>query len=139
MAGPSFRRGSASLAALLLLAACARNGTDVQIRHGRFSGVGIYSPGPLWSKILAEGRTQDPNRARLQDDEQVIVVIDGDTGEIRECGAFSGYCVGMNPWSKGLIGAQILPVPLSAHVEQLGEPPSPPAPGAPASRPASGP
>ncbi len=49
-------------------------------------------------------------KAGLADDEQVIVVVDSDTGEIRQCGALSGYCVGMRPWDHGV--SQTLPASL---------------------------
>lgn len=54
-----------------------------------------------------------PEVARLSDDEHVVVVVDSLTGEIRQCGDLSGYCVGMNPWAKPLGALQTAPVRLA--------------------------
>ncbi len=63
------------------------------------SGSVSYSAGrglaadQLWIRALPKVA----GKAGLADDEQVIVVVDSDTGEIRQCGALSGYCVGLRP------------------------------------------
>ena len=64
-------------------------------------GIGIY---PAGRDVAAAGRAPtaaaDACRARrCDDDEQVIVVVDSQTGEIRQCGNLSGHCIGMNPWA----------------------------------------
>ena len=103
-----------SLAALGL-AACRERPVESQLRHGRFTGVGIYSPGELWSKMVGGDAGGEPSAARTADDEHVIVVVNSDTGEIRQCGDLSGYCVAMNPWTKSLLKSQDLPVRLTAR------------------------
>ncbi|WP_158915184.1 hypothetical protein [Caulobacter sp. S45] len=101
------------------LASCSKQSTQVQTHHGRFAGVGIYSPGELWSKMAgAANLLGEPATAKITDDEHVIVVVDSDTGEIRQCGDLSGYCVGVNPWTKSLLKSQALPVNLTAHAAE---------------------
>jgi len=58
---------------------------------------------------------KDAQQARISDDEHVIVVIDSQTGEVRQCGDHSGYCVAMAPWKR----ADTLPMKLTAHAEDL--------------------
>ena len=99
----------------IVLAGCSQRSPDVNSpHHGRYLGVGIYSPGPLWSKMVADRRGVTAS-ANTRDDEQVIVVVDSDTGEIRQCGNLSGYCVGMNPWRQPLTASQTAPISLTAH------------------------
>ncbi|MGC1303037.1 MAG: hypothetical protein WA840_11740 [Caulobacteraceae bacterium] len=110
--------GAALLAACLSAGLAGCNGPVSESRghtHGRYAGVGIYLPGELWSKMVQASAPASPSQARTADDEHVIVVVDGDTGEIRQCGDLSGYCVGMNPWTRTLVGPQVAPVQLSAH------------------------
>lgn len=112
----------AAVAPAILLAACGRPQTDsVATHHGRYVGIGIYPTGNLWQRMITAAPPKDanPDAARLSDDQQVIVVVDSDTGEIRQCGNFSGYCVGSNPWTKALISQQQQPVALSAHLVDL--------------------
>jgi hypothetical protein len=69
-------------------------------RHGgRYVGIGIYSPNAMWQRLAGAVRSEDQAAATLRDDEQVIVVVDSQTGEIRQCGNLSGHCIRMNPWS----------------------------------------
>ena len=68
-------------------------------RNGRYHGIGIYAPGPLWERLADAGRSGDPRAATLRDDDEVIVVVDSQTGEIRQCGNLSGHCIRMNPWA----------------------------------------
>ncbi|MEO6040308.1 MAG: hypothetical protein ABIP41_00215 [Croceibacterium sp.] len=56
----------------------------------------------------------DPAAATIADDEHVIVVVDSITGEVRQCGDHSGYCVAMKPWSGGSS-----PAMLSKHAADL--------------------
>ncbi len=85
--------------------------------HSRYTGIGIYSPGKLWQEQAnAQTKTnQDPALAKIADDEHIIVVVDGKTGEVRECGNYSGYCASIQPWSKMVEGA---PVKLSKHADE---------------------
>ncbi|MEO6360922.1 MAG: hypothetical protein ABIO43_10160 [Sphingomicrobium sp.] len=56
--------------------------------------------------------------AKLEDDENVIVVIDSQTGEVRQCGDHSGFCVTMTPWAaQGPRTAA--PVKLKKHAADL--------------------
>ena len=82
---------------------------------GRYSGIGIYEAGPLWSKLADQPIAKDPKAAKLSDDQHIIVVVDGITGEVRQCGDRSGFCVAMNPWANGSAGPVQLPVKLSEH------------------------
>ena len=86
---------------------------------GRFLGIGVYQPGPLWSRMVAAARPTDSAAASVADDEQVIVVVDSNSGEIRQCGNLSGHCIGMNPWAGALGQGQTAPVALNAHAADL--------------------
>jgi len=59
----------------------------------------------------------DPAAATIADDEHVIVVVDSRTGEVRQCGDHSGYCVRFDPWQER--GAPVAPVRLSKHAADL--------------------
>ncbi|HEV2817696.1 MAG TPA: hypothetical protein VGW40_10825 [Allosphingosinicella sp.] len=85
-------------------------------RHGgRYLGIGIYSPGAMWQRLAGVERAQDDAAATLRDDEQIIVVVDSQTGEVRQCGNLSGHCIRMNPWS----AQQPAPVRLSEHAADI--------------------
>jgi hypothetical protein len=58
-------------------------------------------------------------RANVDDDDKIIVVIDSHTGEIRQCGNLSGFCIGMNPWTQALSASQQGPVNLTQHASDL--------------------
>jgi hypothetical protein len=108
--------------AALSLSACARPAGDGSVgspRHGRYVGVGIYPAGQMWSQVVASNAPKDAAASRSSDDEQIIVVVDSATGELRQCGNLTGYCVGMNPWAKPLASSQVAPVPLVKHADQL--------------------
>lgn len=109
----------------MVLAAGAMSGckpmstaSAVETHHGRYLGIGVYPVGPMWAQVAAAA-TADHAAATLKDDEQVIVVVDSNTGEIRQCGNLSGYCVGMNPWSHPLAAGRAAPLPLLKHAEDL--------------------
>lgn len=87
--------------------------------HGRYVGIGLYTPGQMWSQMVVATQPKEAAAARTNDDEQVIVVIDSDTGEIRQCGNLSGYCVSTNPWRKPLVPTQNAPITLGKHADQL--------------------
>jgi len=55
-------------------------------RAGRYLGAAVYSPGRMWTQIARAGAPADAAAATLKDDEQVIVVVDSATGELRQCG-----------------------------------------------------
>jgi hypothetical protein len=102
------------------LGACSRYGIpEGGSERGRFAGIGIYSADKMWSQILGEDAPKSPASARLKDDQEVIVVVDSHTGEIRQCGNLSGFCVAMNPWSGNLSGSRNAPLSLGKHAEVL--------------------
>jgi len=112
------------LASLLALAGC--NGSSAWSNSaddgagGRYSGVGIYPADTLWKEVQGAPDASDESQARLGDDAQIIVVVDRVTGEIRQCGNKSGFCVAMNPWSGGASKAMpSLPARLAKHAEDL--------------------
>ena len=110
------------LAAITLLAGCDRgpssSGGSGQEGRGRYSGIGIYEAGRLWSQAKIKPATQSAGKAGLSDDEQVIVVVDNRSGEVRQCGNHSGICIAMNPWSGGQ-EATSLPVALNKTAADL--------------------
>lgn len=57
--------------------------------------------------------------ATTADDEHVIVVVDSQSGEVRECGDYSGVCASFNPWTRAIAGQQITPVQLTKHAADL--------------------
>lgn len=100
------------------LAACGReHDTTVGGRNlGRFAGVGVFDAGRLWGEMTGSSAPFKAKAARIADDEHVIVVVDTHSGEVRECGDHSGYCVSIQPWSGA---AQNAPVPLAKHAADL--------------------
>ena len=114
--------GIAALAGLAL-SGCQERALD-QIGasgHGRYVGVGHYTPGPIWTQIAPANLPKDPAGSRLGDDDQIIVVMDSNTGEVRQCGNLSGVCVTMNPWSRPIAASETAPVLLTKHADQLGK------------------
>jgi hypothetical protein len=89
---------------------------DAGDQHGRYIGVGIYTPSQEWTRLITSGGQASSVSARLTDDQAIIVTSDSRTGELRACGDLSGYCVGFNPWKQPLPGLQEAPVPLTNHV-----------------------
>ena len=109
--------------ASLQVSACKRfgdAGSDSLATHGRYVGVGIYTPGAPWAQMARTQPPSDAAAARLADDQAIIVVTDSSTGEIRACGDMSGYCVGTNPWATPMAKSQIAPVELTAHGHPAG-------------------
>ena len=95
-------------------------------QRGRYVAVGLYTPGDLWEQLRPAVSAQsvqpavvDPQAASLNDDEQVVVVMDSKTGELRQCGNLSGHCIGFNPWAKPLGVEQKAPVKLVKTAQQL--------------------
>jgi hypothetical protein len=84
--------------------------------RGRYVGVGLYPADRLWAQVAGAEASKDPAAAKLDDDQQIIVVLDSQTGELRQCGNFSGHCVGMNPWSSP---AGATPARMAKHAAQL--------------------
>jgi hypothetical protein len=112
----------ASMIALFALGGC-HSASDVgslrPARHGRYAGIGVFDVGPLWSKMAVPKPAAGQQAATTADDEHVIVVVDTDTGEVRECGDLSGTCAAFNPWTSVIAPPQRAPVPLTAHAADL--------------------
>jgi hypothetical protein len=70
----------------------------------------------MWRQVVRSGASPDAALATVQDDDQVIVVIDSATGELRQCGDLSGFCIALNPWRN--VGVRA-PAALLKHAEQL--------------------
>ena len=86
---------------------------------GRYVGVGLFPAGRMWEQVVVADPAKDPAAARPADDEEIIVVLDSSTGELRQCGNLSGACIGMNPWAKP--ASQMAPAALVKHAQQLDE------------------
>jgi hypothetical protein len=100
-----------------VLAACTQSTETASSKaHGRFTGVGVFNAGKLWGEIATATQPRDPAAAKITDDEHVIVVLDTHTGDVRECGDLSGYCVEMTPWAADRATA---PIKLSKHASDL--------------------
>lgn len=69
--------------------------------------------------MAQKGKPRDAAAATAADDEHVIVVVDSQTGEIRECGDYSGQCISMNPWTKVIAPELAAPVKLTQHAADL--------------------
>ena len=90
--------------------------------QGRYAGIGTYTAGRLWAELAdssaTSSATPDDASARLADDDQIIVVVDSHTGEVRQCGNYSGVCVAMSPWLKARSPVPA-PVKLNRHAADL--------------------
>jgi hypothetical protein len=119
----SFRLASLFLLCSLL-AGCERaadDGSDRKSsRNGRYVGIGIFEAGTLWSQVKTATTADDPSKASLADDDHIIVLVDTKTGEVRECGDYSGYCLSMTPWTKVLDPSQSLPIHVAKHLQDIG-------------------
>jgi hypothetical protein len=109
------------IVAAACLSGCGREPATGPAGHhgGRYLGIGVYQAGALWSRMVAANRPANAPAATVADDEQVIVVVDTNSGEIRQCGNFSGHCIGMNPWANALGQGQAAPVHLNTHAADL--------------------
>ena len=94
---------------------------SVPRQGGRYAGIGIYHAGEMWRRMVAAERPREPATATLRDDETVIVVVDGHTGEVRQCGNHTGYCISMQPWAGAPGREQRLPVNLTEHLAEVEE------------------
>lgn len=86
--------------------------------QGRYAGIGTYNAGRLWGQQAGIDAPKDADAAKLEDDEHVIVVIDSHTGEVRQCGDYSGVCIAMNPWT-GQGSQSATPIKLKKHAADL--------------------
>ncbi|WP_294120857.1 hypothetical protein [Sphingomonas sp.] len=106
----------------LFLAGCNMQDADMTGTsakgQGRYAGIGTFGVDSLWEQMAGVAEPKDPAAARPADDTQIIVVIDSHSGEVRQCGNNSGYCVTMKPW--GSPGApNAAPVLLKKHASDL--------------------
>ena len=117
-----------SITAGLVVAAAALSGCGekanvdedgASARHGRYLGIGIFPASDLWSHMAEGDAPKDAAAASTADDDHIIVVVDSVSGEVRECGDFSGRCVSMNPWTKAIAASQAAPVTLTKHAAQI--------------------
>jgi len=118
----------ASTCTLLLVAAVALAGCDAievsgrgggDAHRGRYTGIGIYSADQMWAKIAVGDKPADAASATPADDTTVIVVVDTNTGEVRQCGNLSGRCVAMNPWTRAIGKPGVAPLPLTEHADAV--------------------
>jgi hypothetical protein len=117
----AFWTGCGLVAAALLVSGCRFDSTGFDARNaqtrGRYAGIGIYSPDVQWTRIVAAQQARETPAAKAIDDQAIIVVVDSVTGEVRSCGDLTGYCIGMNPWTKPLASTQVPPIQLTEHVK----------------------
>jgi hypothetical protein len=116
--------GLLAMTAALALAGCQKKADGFstilgQHRDGRYVGIGLYPAGTMWEQVAQEGAKAEGPAARLKDDDQIIVVIDSVTGEVRQCGNLSGYCVAMNPFTAKLGPQRSAPIPVIKHAADL--------------------
>ena len=113
--------GIIAIACCVFASGCNRSpeaGANGSRSPGRFAGIGVFDAGRLWAEMTGSPSQPDAAAARLQDDEHVIVVLDSHTGEVRQCGDHTGFCVSMNPWTG--TGTQVaLPANLAKHASDL--------------------
>ena len=103
-----------------LLAACNQSDAASSAgpkSPGRYAGIGTFDAGRLWREMKGAPASKDSTASQLADDEHVIVVLDSHTGEVRQCGDHSGFCVAMNPWTNGT--AEGTPVKLAKHAADV--------------------
>lgn len=86
---------------------------------GRYFGLGLYPVGRMWTQVVGAAAVKDPAAAQPADDEQIVVVLDSATGEVRQCGNLSGACIAMKPWDGPLAASRASPVLLAKHAEQV--------------------
>lgn len=86
--------------------------------QGRYAGIGTFDVGRLWSQMAGIEAPSDTAAAKVSDDEHIIVVIDSHTGEVKQCGDYSGVCVIMNPWA-GQGSRNAVPIKLKKHASDL--------------------
>lgn len=93
---------------------------DAPARHGRFAGIGVYAADQGWAHLADVAAPASKARATIRDDSMVIVTVDGATGEIRQCGNYSGHCVALDAWHGRLGPKQQVPVSLDARPDASG-------------------
>jgi hypothetical protein len=111
----------ASLVLIFVLAGCgeAADRHGPPLRQGRYAGIGTFPVNPLWSRMAVAEQPKDEAAATIKDDSQIIVTVDGVTGEVRQCGDLSGHCIAMNPWTGSLGAERSAPVRVTVHASEL--------------------
>jgi hypothetical protein len=94
-------------------------GRGAQQGKGRYVGLGLYPVGRMWAQVSGGEPPKDATAARPADDEQIVVVLDSSTGEVRQCGNLSGACIAMNPWARPSASGPGAPVLLGKHAQEL--------------------
>jgi hypothetical protein len=102
------------LTPLALLAGCGPYQGQSPHGHGRYEGIGIGPAGDAWRKLADAPKSTDAKQANLGDDDYLIVVTDSQTGEVRECGDRSGFCIRLDPW-RGT--APTVPLAVTEHTQ----------------------
>lgn len=81
----------------ILLASCGQQAAKPDSGQGRYGGIGTYPAGERWP-FIKDAKSSNEAAATRGDDDQIVVTIDRETGEVRQCGNLSGRCVVSNPW-----------------------------------------
>lgn len=93
---------------------------EAPARHGRFAGIGVYAADHGWAHLAGVPTPGSKASASIRDDSMVIVTVDGATGEIRQCGNYSGHCVALDAWHGALGPKQRAPLTLDARLDANG-------------------
>jgi hypothetical protein len=109
------------LLAVVALAGCTRKEeTTTTTVQGQYQGIGVYNAGQGWARIAVPPVEEGSRAATLADDDHVIVVTNSQTGEVRQCGDLSGYCITLNPWAQTLDATRAAPVALEPVRDEKG-------------------
>jgi hypothetical protein len=111
-----------STAVCVLLWGCEAKNEAAETANveGRYQGIGVYNAGSGWARMTVPPAEPGSRAARLADDDHVIVVTDSRTGEVRQCGDLSGYCIRLNPWTQTLDASRAAPVALEPLRDEKG-------------------
>lgn len=110
-----------SMVCLILCGCEAKNeAAETANVEGRYQGIGVYNAGAGWARMAVPPAEADSRAARLTDDDHVIVVIDSKTGEVRQCGDLSGYCITLNSWTQTLDASRAAPVMMEPLRDEKG-------------------
>jgi hypothetical protein len=101
-----------TILAVACLAGCTKKEETTTVTEGPYQGISVYDAGEGWGRIAVPPPAQGSRTATLADDDHVIVLINSQTGEVRQCGDLSGYCITFNPWAGPLDASHTAPVTL---------------------------
>ena len=108
------------LTAIAVTGCTAKEEATAITTEGRYQGVGVYDAGAGWARIAVPPAQEVSAKATRADDDHVIVVSDSQTGEVRQCGDLSGYCITLNPWTQTLDATRAAPVTLEPLRDEAG-------------------